>query len=395
MPAKAVVIFGPGGSPLANTECKIVKLPTNGLANEFVFPLTNSDGYGNIPISLPPGDYYFKVLATGFKNYLQRVTLDSDNQEIHVNAPGGPPNTIHLPSLSFNKPSRDRIINVMANLCNINDATNLPIFEPFINQLILTDVNRANDWISRLKDAGSTHITTDITGDYDEYLPWLGNRYPIPGGDYTRDIDSFKRILDYLIGADLIPIIKSGADGQGYDPIGMTYGWQWGINNLPFIYAQLKDYHDQCLWSTSYDGGFADWSPDQLLQFLKMMRGALGVDNCIDTEFSGPGTISYIHLGNGAADWTPDKLGDLDTFSLELQVYPEDEEGLQQVYERLLNVNSSVYYRHAVQKTQCISMYETTAYWSIRKYVSPQQNIEQANRIKALGYTSFGNGVPK
>jgi hypothetical protein len=395
MPAKAVVIFGPGGAPLVNAEAKLVKLPTNGLSNEFLFPLTNQDGYSNIPISLPQGDYYFKVCATNFKNYLQLVTLDSDNQEIHVNAPGGPPNTIHLPSLSFNKPSRARIIRVMANLCNIYDATGLPIFEPMINQLILTDKNRADDWVARLKDAGSTHITTDITGDYDEYLPWLGGRYPIPGGDYTKNLDDFKRILDYLLSADLIPIIKSGADGQGYSAGGMTYGWQWGINNLPLIYSQLKDYHDQCLWSTSYDGGFADWSPDQLLQFLKMMRGSLGADACIDAEFSGSGSISYIHLGNGAADWTSDKLGDLDCFSLELQVYPEDNEGLNEVAQRLLEPESSVYYLSKVTKDINISMYETTAYWSIRKYVSPEQNVQQANRIKKLGYYSFGNGVPQ
>jgi hypothetical protein len=394
MPAKAVVIFGPGGAPLVNAEAKVIKLPQTGTNGEFTFPLTNSDGYGNIPVSLTQGDYYLKICATGFKNYLQLITLDGDNQEIHVNAPGGPPNTIHLPSLSFNKPSRARIINVMANLCNIWDATGLPIFEPFINQLILTDINRANDWVARLKDNGSTHITTDITGDYNAYIPFLNGRYPIPGGDYTKNLDAFKRILDYLIGAELIPIVKSGADGQGYDPNGLTYGWQWGIENLPAIYAQLKNYHDQCLWSTSYDGGFADWSPDQLLQFLKMMRGSFGPENCIDAEFSGPGSISYIHLGNGAADWTPDKLGDLDCFSLELQVYPEDPEGLIQVAQRLLQPESGVYYLSKVTKDINISMYETTAYWSFRKYVSPDQNQQQARRLKTYGYTSFGNGVP-
>jgi hypothetical protein len=40
-------------------------------------------------------------------------------------------------------------------------------------------------------------------------------------------------------------------------------------------------------------------------------------------------------------------------------------------------------------------MYETTAYWSIRKYVSSEQNVQQANQIKKLGYYSFGNGVPQ
>ncbi len=386
MSAKAVVVFDNSGQPIREAEV---------LLSDAVLGLTNSDGYVLSPVPEFPGQTYVRVLATSYLPAVYAVSLDDQNQEIHLGGPNSGGNTIYLPALqkSFSKPSRDRIINVMANLCNLRDAQDVPIFEPFINQLILTNLSRADDWVARLKDAGSTHITTDLTGDYNENLGWI-SRYPIAGGDYTNNLDSFKRILDYLLNHNLVPIIKSGADGQGYDPIGMTYGWQWGMNNLPVIYNELSDYRNSCLWSTSYDGGFADWSPNQLLAFIKMMRQSLGQDACIDTEFSGSGTISYIHLGNGAADWTPDKLGDLDCFSLELQTYPENEEGLIQVYERLLNPSFDKYYRGQVTKKQNISMYETCAYWAIRKQLSPTDARMQASRIQKLGYTSFGNGVP-
>ncbi len=381
MAAKAIVV---GGQTVYEAELCGSKAYCNG----------NPDGYLIFPIGFSAQTGFVRIIANGMKPALYPVSLDGNNQEIHFGVPGGQPNTIHFPALSFEKPSRDRIINVMANLCNLIDAQDCPIFEPFINQLILTDKNRADEWVAQLKDNGSTHITTDLTGDYNEYLSWANGRYPIPGGDYTNNLDDFKRILDYLLGANLIPIVKSGADGQNFDPVGLTYGWQWGMDNLPRIYAALVDYHDQCLWSTGYDGCFPDWSPDQLLQFLRMMRASLD-DNCIDTEFgAGGGSISYIHLGQGAANWVPDQLGMLDTFSLELQTFPMEDEGLIEVYQRLLDESSPVYYRHNVNKVQCISMYETTAYWSIRKYCSVNDNQLQAHNIKSFGYNSFGNGVP-
>lgn len=391
MAAKAVVVFN-NGQPLINVEC----LFCLNSGTERKWPLTNSDGY-TILQDMPPASGYIKIVANGFKSYLQLVSLDGNNQTIRVANGPDAPNDILLPALSFNKPSRDRIINVMANLCNINDATGLTIFEPFINQLILTDKNRADDWIARLKDSGSTHITTDITGDYDEILPYLGTRYPIPGGDYTRNINDFRRILDYLLGMSLIPIVKSGCDGHSYQSGGMTYGWSWGMDNMPYIYNQLKDYHDQCLWSTGYDGCFPDWTPDELLAFLRMMRVSLG-DNNIDTEFgSGPGeSISYCHLGNGAADWTDDKLGDLDSFSLELQTFAQSEqeitgqiEGMTEVFQR---IGPGGIYLHNT-KTQ-IQMYETLAYWEIRKFADFQQAKQVAQRAFNVGYRTFGNGLP-
>lgn len=389
--AKAVVIFV-GGQPLPDAEVTFVTQ----LGTEIKFPLTNSDGYTVLP--LPAQSCYIKIFANGFKSYLQLLTIDDKNQSIRIDNPTIAPNDIVLPSLSFNKPSRDRILNVKANLCNVLDATGLPIFEPFISSLFLNDVKRASDWINRLKTKGSTHITVEITGDYNEYLPWFGDRYPIIGLDFTQALGTFRKFLDYILSNDLIPIIKSGCDGQGYSPEGKTYGWSWGMANMPGIYEQLKDYKNLALWSTGYDGCFPDWNPDQLLQFIRMMRQSLGTEACIDTETGGgPGeSISYCHLGNGAADWSEDKLGDLDSFSLELLSFAQSDaeiagqiEGMKEVYARIGPGGS---YLHNT-KTQ-VQMYETLAYWEIRKYADFNQAEVVAQRAKAVGYTTFGNGLP-
>lgn len=314
------------------------------------------------------------------------------------------PETINLEvslTTSFKKPSRDQIVNVKANLCNLRDADDIPIFDIFIATLIRNgDYQKANDWIARLKAAG-THINLAISYNYAEPLGWI-NQYPISGYDFTNDIFSFSMVLDYVIQRGLIPIVKLATDGLVYDPVGWTYGWQWGIDNLPFILPKLGKYWEYCLWSTGFDGCFPTWSPDQLLQMIRLMRAILGESNCIDTEFSGPAgeTWCYTHLGNGAADWTKDKLGILDHFSLEALTCPVDTgEGLNQVATRLLGPKcligpTSPYYLIMLDKYIGIDFYETNAYTSIRKQSTPQQAINLAAQGKGYGFSVFGNGVP-
>jgi len=118
---KAVVIPG-----VTFYECK--------LAGSYELCNNNPVGYVLFS-SLPSGQSYLIVTANGFKSYIQPVELLDQNQQFIVGGSSTAPNDVNLPALSFNKPSRDRILNVMANLCNIEDVTGLVIFEPFINQL--------------------------------------------------------------------------------------------------------------------------------------------------------------------------------------------------------------------------------------------------------------------
>jgi len=133
------------------------------------------------------------------------------------------------------------------------------------------------------------------------------------------------------------------------------------------------------------------------------MRAVLGNSAQIDTEFAGPASMSwgYIHMGNGAADWAPDKLGILDHFSLEAQQFPIDVTvGAQEIATRLLGPNCLIgpqtpYYLANVDKHIAIDVYETVATWFYNGAVaSPQDAINAAQGMAKFGFKVFGNGVP-
>lgn len=302
----------------------------------------------------------------------------------------------------FKFPSRDRIIHVRGNFCNLRDAEDIPIFDAFINYLIINHLSKAEDWIARLKDAGSTHINTGLSGDYSENLGWA-NRYPIPGMDFTKDLDSFKRVLDYLIDSNLIPIVHLAMDGQGYDPIGWTYGWKWGMQNIPDIIRSLGDYIQQCLWNTGWDGCFPDWTVRQTTSALQLLRDCLGQNGQLSTEFGGPydASMGYCHMGQGALDWTLPGMIELDAFFIEVLKYPPQEDGVAQTATRLLGPaakncpNTPYYLQHARPRGECaIVMFETNAYPSIRKQINPSDARMWNATCAKYGFTDFGNGMP-
>lgn len=381
MPTKAVVVFDSSG-PLINTEV--------GLAGQS--GLTNSDGY--IAFQTSQGDFHVRLLATNHKVVVQPVTLDNANQEIHFGGDpnSGPPNTLHYPPISFNQPSHDRdsIINVKANMCNLRDADDIPIFDVFIGGLILNNLPKAGDWITRLLAAGTTHINISPSASYNEDLGWAP-LYPIPAFDMGWTGDGFKLVIDYVLDNGLIPIIKLGLDGQS--------GWQYGIDNLANILPLYSNYYNLALWSTGYDGCFPTWNRDQTIQMLQLLRNLLGDQACIDTEFSGGGSVGYCHMGQGAADWASDKLGLLDNFSVEVMVYPPQEDGLAQTATRILgpsalNTPKEPYYLAGLDKKINMCLYENGAYQAIRKQITPQQSNEAQNPAAKYGFTSFGNGQP-
>lgn len=350
---------------------------------------------GPAPSKLLIGD--IMVFAPGYAPYSYfAVTgnlLEFQNETLDI--------TVTL-TPSFKKPSRSQIINVKANLCNLRDSDDIPIFDIFIASLI-RDGNyaKANEWINILK-ANGTHINIAISGDYDEYLGWA-TRYPISGFDFTNDIPAFSSILDYVIQRGLIPIIKLATDGLQYDPAGKTYGWQWGMDNLPIILPKLDKYIPLGMFSTGFDGCFPTWSPEQTIQMLRMLRNVLGPTACIDTEFSGPASESmcYIHLGQGAANWVPDQLGILDNFSLEVLSYPPSDGGIAQTATRLLgpralNCPQTPWYLEQMSAIKDINMcfYENGAYQAIRKIITPAQSNSLQDSAKYYGYKSFGNGQP-
>jgi hypothetical protein len=382
MHAIAFICKSPGG-PVPNAIVQVLHSTTTGVT-VIAQGITNHDGY--VLFNFVPNNTSVDVfvICAGFVNYFTVIALGDQNQNYNINL-----------TPSFNKPSRDRIINVKANLCNLYDAYDHPIFEPMINWLILNDTILADDWLNRAIAAKSTHYNLAISCNY--------RNNPVPGLDLTHDLGAFSSVIDYVKSKGLIPIVKLAFDGQDFDPAGLTYGWNWGMNNVERIANGLSKHINSVLWSTGFDGCFPNWSRDQTIQMLRKMRAVFGQNAQLDTEFAGPpsGSWGYIHMGNGAADWANDTLGILDHFSLEAQRFPIDvTAGLQEVATRLLGPNCLIgpktpYYLAGLNKYIAIDVYETVATWFYNGAVaSPQDAINAATAASAYGFKAFGNGVP-
>lgn len=304
--------------------------------------------------------------------------------------------------------SRDRaaIIHVTGNFCNLFDADGIPIFDAFVDWLYYNNKSKANDWMSRLTAAGTIHWNLDLSGDYNENLGWAP-RYPIPGTDWTKDLDGLSLVIEWLLSHNKIVKLNLATDGQAYDPNGLTYGWYWAMQNLPGILHILRSrFSKSILWCTGWDGCFPNHSPSQTLQLLRMLRSVLGDDEQISTEFNGPGGISYCHMGGGAADWHNDSLGNqqlniLDAFLIETSV-PPNQVGFQQTYARLLgpakrNIepdNDGPYFLEELTKEIAIVDFENIAFQISRKQANESDVEAMANANAYYGVSLFGNGFP-
>ena len=301
------------------------------------------------------------------------------------------------------QPTRDNIINVQSNFCNLRDDDDIPIFTEFITSLIFHGmISKFEDWMQRLDNVGSTHIDIGLTASYDENLGWI-NQYPIPDGNWSNDIIVVRDALDAIIEHGKIPHLHLNWDDFGLD---------WGFRNLPNIINQLVDYIPKILWDTGYDGCFPSWNRNQFISALYFLRHLLGPNGQIATEFAGPGgPLPYIDLGQGQGDYDG-PLQELDVLLLEYGTGQFDNKcGMQQQLTRLFGPrypkplipgcddHSGVYYLSAPRKRGILGVcaYEWVwggAFNQIRKLNVPADAVTIANGFKDYGFTSFGNGQP-
>jgi hypothetical protein len=298
----------------------------------------------------------------------------------------------------------------MANFCNLRDADDIPIFTIFITSLMMNgQMDKANDWVNRLKAAGSTHLDIGLTAQYNENLGWPntpGHIYPIPTIDLTDNLSDVAKILDHIMFEwNMIPHLHLPWDDNGFE---------WGVQHVPSIISQLSDYTDEILWNTGWDGCFPSWSRDQTIQAINIMRACLGNRGQIATEFAGPSgsNLPYIDMGRGQEDYDG-PLQELDVLLLEYGTGQFDNKcGMQQQMTRLFSVqkypyplipgcddNTNVYYLSAPRHRGPlgINAYEWVkggAYNQIRKYDIPETAVSIANGFKAYGFSQFGNGQP-
>lgn len=197
------------------------------------------------------------------------------------------------------KPTRDELIHISCPLQGLlipTDYGNIPWFEPAIGWINAS--NRQSVYAAK-RARGDTHVAVTISGSYKE----PGQPYfNIPGVDYSNQLDILTALLSEIICAGthlssgfkiLLTLAGDGMSNPsgGYnDPVGMTYGFQWLMNNIERIRTGLDLVSPWIVWDPGYDGIVPAWQPWNCVdQWLLKFRS-------IDSE-------AVLALENGAGYW--------------------------------------------------------------------------------------------
>lgn len=261
-------------------------------------------------------------------------------------------------------PSRDQVLAVNADFCNLWDSQGRIIFSPFLLTLMDQHDPLADEWFAKFRDAGDTHIVVAVSYDYRSYY--------IQGRDFHDRMGDFRTYLREIIKRGFIPIIKLGADGQDANPGGGTYGYPWTIAHLHDIIEPLRDLVPYALWDPGWEvagGGGGDWTGIEVTNFGRALRDALG-----------PLGATGLHLGQGTG-----YIGnDYDVF-LWQPAQPLDQ-----------NVSKNTIDGHYLlaNSTIPVVVFEFDAFdafWGGCREDCVRRN---AQFFHDLGFTHFGNGQP-
>lgn len=316
------------------------------------------------------------------------------------------------------KPTREKILAVQGNFCNLHDSKGRVIFTPFIMSL---PKEEREDWYRILKAARSTHITLAVTYFYHS----SENIYPIEGRDWRSDLHGWVELVWEAIDYGFIPdIALTQGDGDYLnDPNSDT---RWFMNNgvalMTAIRAAGEDLTEWCYWRYG-------WEPDP--------------PSCIDCipklrEACGPTAVICLHLqvdyvdpsGEGNAFWMNPRIieAKVDIFAFQCkECHPDHyddygqplwENSAIQSADRMFKTGTSMpgakghkyfdkpsnsvkehpgaalgpFYMGPSNPT--ILFYECQAYHYIRHHFGDDYVQKVSHRAKEFGFTLFGNGVP-
>jgi len=327
MSAKAVVVYNSAGQPVREAEV---------LLEDMILGLTNSDGYIISPKPGVVGQTYVRVLCSGYLPAVYAITLDNENQEIHLGGPNSntATNTIYLPPLGGssntfpNYPTREQVCNVFCGFQGISIRTQqfgwIKAFGPEAGAL---DDEDTISYCRQMKQLGFTHVEFDISWRYSE----PDFNYPVPGLDLAYNLNEVCRRIELIIkqgmfikfslAGDGMSINSTPQQGEYNDPQGWTYGFQWLLNNLERIILALQNYNNHDLtkficFVPGYDGVFYGWSvpnevpdlqPARVINFGNFFRIVLP-DGNLGLEHS----TGKIPVGEDGIDWTTN--GPLDAY---------------------------------------------------------------------------------
>lgn len=193
--------------------------------------------------------------------------------------------------------------------CPQYDSRPIPIFDPMLD--VVDEACKA-EILAAHKAAGDRVIGVAISHQYAEpgiipVLSW--------GRDWTHDLGGLHDFLVDLIRQGFYVQLHLAMDGHSVqdgagnwvynDPVGHTYGCEWGMEFFPQLAATLDDIHQYIRFLPGYDGVFygcetPDGQPLTIPAFAKLFKqrwpdGVLGI------EFN----TGHLPFGEGGDDWLP------------------------------------------------------------------------------------------
>lgn len=179
----------------------------------------------------------------------------------------------------------------------------LPWFEPAIGWLDLLDDRLAVYAVKRA--AGDTLINIALTGQYSEPGQAYAN---IPGRDYSEDLPALRALIveALTVGGMRGVLLMLGGDGNNPDPVGMTKGRTWLMQNFQRIYDALADLSPYIIWCPGYDGVVPAWGPavyaypSVVDEWLLFARSVVGPSGYLALELA----AGYAHWGGEGRNYT-------------------------------------------------------------------------------------------
>ncbi len=194
-------------------------------------------------------------------------------------------------------PSRDQLCHVQCSFQGLTVQTQqygvLPLFDPVIGWFTgpTAAADRAACYAAH-KAVGDTHINLAVSSQYDE----PGQAYAgMPGRDFTNDLDAFRALLTEAIHEGFYILLMMAGDGEEPDPVGLTKGRTWLMQNFERIVTALRgdgtpvrpDLTPYIVFCPGYDGVVPGWQPPSGVDaFVQMARGVLGPQGALAIELS-------------------------------------------------------------------------------------------------------------
>lgn len=206
--------------------------------------------------------------------------------------------------------------------------------------------------------AGDTHCILDVSGAYKEGIP---GAYNDVGADLSQNLEALVALAYEALSEGFLIDLRLSGDGRSKpknpdgsypynDPVGMTYGYEWLMENFPRIAEAFRPLYKYIVFVPGYDGVFYGWGgdtdgvdrqPDRVMAFGQLFR-SIFPDGVLGLEFS----TGHIPLGEGGGDYLPrGRMQDYDVIYGEFDPFNYHSDSTWQIVGRMV----SPYHRPADQ----------------------------------------------